>query len=46
MYNLYTCVMVKKIALIPGDGIGTEIIGGAIDVLDKISIKFGHSFDF
>lgn len=38
--------MHKKIALIPGDGIGPEIIGGAVDVLGRIAQKFGHSFEY
>jgi 3-isopropylmalate dehydrogenase len=33
-----------KIAVLPGDGIGPEIIAEAVKVLDKIAIKFGHRF--
>lgn len=33
-----------NIALIPGDGIGPEIVAGAVTVLDKISEKYNHNF--
>lgn len=32
------------IALIPGDGIGPEIVGEAKKVLDRVAEKFGHEF--
>ncbi len=35
-----------KITLIPGDGIGPEIVGEAVKVLDKVAEKFGHKFDY
>ncbi len=35
-----------NIALIKGDGIGPEIVGEAIRVLDKIGEKFGHTFSY
>ncbi|MFA5527007.1 MAG: 3-isopropylmalate dehydrogenase [Peptostreptococcales bacterium] len=35
-----------KIAVIPGDGIGPDIIEEAIKVLEKIGDKFNHTFDF
>lgn len=38
--------MNKKIALIPGDGIGPEIVREARKVLDKICEKFGHEFTY
>ena len=38
--------MEKHIMVLPGDGIGPEIIGEAIAVLEKISEKFGHKFHF
>ncbi|WP_437828895.1 3-isopropylmalate dehydrogenase [Niallia taxi] len=38
--------MEKKIAVLPGDGIGPEIIKGAIDVLQVIEAKFDHSFEY
>ena len=31
-----------KIALIPGDGIGPEIVREAKKVLDKVCEKYGH----
>ena len=33
-----------KVALIPGDGIGPEIVGEARKVLDRAGEKFGHRF--
>ncbi|HSH25436.1 MAG TPA: 3-isopropylmalate dehydrogenase, partial [Massilibacterium sp.] len=36
----------KKIAVLPGDGIGQEIADGAIKVLEVIAKRFGHSFTF
>lgn len=38
--------MNKKITLLPGDGIGPEIIGEAVKVLDKTAKEFGHKFDY
>ena len=35
-----------KIALIPGDGIGPEIVREARKVLDKVCEKFGHTFQY
>lgn len=35
-----------KIALIPGDGIGPEVIAEAVKVLDKIGEKYGHHFEY
>ena len=35
-----------KIALIPGDGIGPEIVNSAVQVLEKIGAMYGHQFDF
>lgn len=35
-----------KIALIRGDGIGPEIVGEAVKVLEKMGQKFGHQFSF
>ncbi|MBQ8961903.1 MAG: 3-isopropylmalate dehydrogenase [Ruminococcus sp.] len=34
------------IALLRGDGIGPEIVDGAVAVLERIGEKFGHSFRF
>ena len=38
--------MRKKICLLPGDGIGPEIVAEAVKALNKAGQKFGHSFDF
>lgn len=37
--------MNKKIAVLPGDGIGPEVMVEAIKVLKVIEEKFGHSFE-
>jgi 3-isopropylmalate dehydrogenase len=38
--------MEKKIALIPGDGIGPDIVHEGTRVLDAIAKKFGHKFTY
>lgn len=38
--------MTGKIALIPGDGIGPEIVAEAKKVLDTVSKKYGHEFEY
>lgn len=38
--------MTKHIALIPGDGIGPEIVAQAKAVLDRIAEIFGHEFTY
>ena len=38
--------MELNIALLKGDGIGPEIVDGAVAVLEKIADKFGHTFNF
>ena len=38
--------MEKNIAVLPGDGIGPEIIEAAIKVLEKTAAKYGHTFHF
>lgn len=35
-----------KIALIRGDGIGPEVVGEAVKVLDQVGKKFGHTFTY
>ena len=35
-----------RIAVIPGDGIGPEIVAEAIKVLNKVGDKFGHTFEY
>ena len=38
--------MNKTIAVIRGDGIGPEIVGEAMGVLDAVAKKFGHTFTY
>lgn len=38
--------MNKKIALLPGDGIGPEIVAEAVKALNKVGEKFGHQFQY
>ena len=38
--------MEYKIALIPGDGIGPEIVGEAKKVLDQVCKVYGHHFEY
>lgn len=38
--------MKKKITVLPGDGIGPEVVKGAIAVLDAIGKKYGHQFEY
>lgn len=38
--------MNKIIALLPGDGIGPEIVGEAVKVLSAVAEKFGHHFAY
>ena len=38
--------MNAKIVLIPGDGIGPEIVGEAKKVLEHVAARFGHTFSF
>ncbi len=33
-----------KIAVLPGDGIGPEIIAEGVKVLDAVAVRFGHKF--
>lgn len=35
-----------NIALIPGDGIGPEIVAGAVTALDAVGKKYGHKFNY
>ena len=35
-----------KITLLPGDGIGPEVVGEAVRVLETIASKYKHSFSF
>ena len=38
--------MNKKITILPGDGIGLEVVEQAIKVLEAIGAKFDHQFEF
>lgn len=38
--------MLYKIAVLPGDGIGPEVVREAIKVLNRVGEKFGHKFSF
>jgi len=35
-----------KITLLPGDGIGPEVVGEAVRVLDVVAGKYNHTFNF
>ncbi len=35
-----------RIAVLPGDGIGPEITGEAVKVLDAVAARFGHQFNY
>ncbi len=38
--------MKKKIAILPGDGIGPEITAEAVKVFDRVADVFGHQFEY
>ena len=38
--------MKMRIALVPGDGIGPDIVAEALKVMGVIGTKFGHKFDY
>jgi len=38
--------MMKKVALLPGDGIGPEVMTEAVKVLDTVQRKFGFSLEY
>lgn len=38
--------MEKKIVILPGDGIGREVVGSAQEVLNAIAAEFQHTFHF
>ncbi|MBU8879598.1 3-isopropylmalate dehydrogenase [Bacillus sp. FJAT-29790] len=38
--------MEKRIAVLPGDGIGKEVVKGAIEILQAVGERFGHQFHF
>src|SRR5579863_8134124 len=41
-----TMTIQKKIVLLPGDGIGPEIMRAAVRVLKECAAEFGHRFEF
>jgi 3-isopropylmalate dehydrogenase len=41
-----TMTIQKKIVLLPGDGIGPEIMRAAVRVLKECAAEFGHEFEF
>ncbi len=38
--------MQAKITLIPGDGIGPEVVAEGVKVIEAVGEKFGHTFEF
>ena len=38
--------MNKKIALIPGDGIGPDVVSEAVKILNKVAEIYGHQFSY
>ncbi|OIK10580.1 3-isopropylmalate dehydrogenase [Bacillus sp. MUM 13] len=38
--------MIRKIAVLPGDGIGAEVAQGAVEILQAAAQRFGHHFHF
>lgn len=38
--------MYKRIAVLPGDGVGKEVSKGAVNVLEAVGELFGHQFHF
>src|SRR5688572_12011003 len=44
--NEYGTYMNFKITLLPGDGIGPEVVGEGMHVLDVIASKYGHTFNY
>jgi 3-isopropylmalate dehydrogenase len=39
-------MMEARITLLPGDGVGPEVVGAAVQVLDKVAAKTGHTFHY
>ena len=35
-----------KIALVPGDGIGPEVVGQAVKAVDAVAAEFGHTIEY
>ncbi|MCA0171260.1 3-isopropylmalate dehydrogenase [Bacillus sp. RAR_GA_16] len=38
--------MKRKVAVLPGDGIGKEVMEGSMKVLNAVADRFGHTFEF
>ena len=38
--------MQSKITLLPGDGIGPEVVAEGVKVLQAVAAKFGHTFEY
>lgn len=38
--------MKKSITVIPGDGIGQEVVAGALHILDVVAKKWNHTFEY
>ena len=38
--------MTRKIAVLPGDGIGPEVVAQGVAALQKVAALFGHQFTF
>ncbi len=34
-----------KVAVLPGDGVGPEVTGEAVRVMESVGVRFGHRFD-
>jgi 3-isopropylmalate dehydrogenase len=41
-----TPALTYRIALVPGDGVGPEVIAGAVQVLDAVGARFGFGFEW
>ena len=39
-------MMEKTIALIPGDGIGPDVVAEAVNVLNAVAEKYGHKWNY
>ena len=35
-----------RIAVLPGDGIGVEIVPQAVKTLEAVAARYGHQFEF
>lgn len=38
--------MEAKITLLPGDGVGPEVVGAAVQVMDRVAARFGHTLHY